>query len=54
MADICDTCALEDFCPSAHFNKTEASECAFYKGLRGNKPDGTWWKEAAGNESPLL
>ena len=26
MADICDDCAFEDSCPSAHFNKTEASE----------------------------
>ena len=46
MADICDTCDFEDACPSAHFNKTESSICAFYKSLRKDKPDGAWWKEA--------
>lgn len=45
MADICDSCAFEDVCPSAHFNITEASKCAFYKSIRRDKPDGTWWKE---------
>ena len=23
MTDICDACAFEDACPSAHFNKTD-------------------------------
>lgn len=45
MADICDTCAFEDACPSAHFNKTSLSICAFYKGIKGDRPDGTYWKE---------
>lgn len=35
MADICDSCAFEDVCPSAHFNITEASKCAFYKAFGG-------------------
>lgn len=47
MADICDTCDFEDACPSAHFNKTESSICAFYKSLRKDKPDGAWWKGGA-------
>lgn len=46
MADICDTCAFEDACPSAHFNKTESSICAFYKSLRKDKLDGAYWREA--------
>ena len=46
MADICDSCAFEDACPSAHFNKTEASVCAFYKSTKTNIPDGTFWREA--------
>ena len=46
MLDICDTCAFEDACPSAHFNKTESSVCAFYKSLQKDKPDGTYWREA--------
>lgn len=45
MLDICDTCAFEDACPSAHFNKTESSVCAFYKSLQKDKPDGTYWRE---------
>lgn len=45
MLDICDTCAFEDACPSAHY-KTESSVCAFYKSLRTDKPDGTYWREA--------
>ena len=43
MADICDTCAFEDACPSAHFNKTESSICAFYISMRRDKSDGTYW-----------
>ena len=31
MADICDTCAFEDACPSAHFHPTESNTCADYK-----------------------
>ena len=46
MADICDTCAFEDACPSAHFNKTESSICAFYKSMRRDKSDGKYWEEA--------
>ena len=46
MADLCDTCAFEDACPSAHFNKTESSICAFYKSMREDRPDGTFWREA--------
>lgn len=46
MLDICDTCAFEDACPSAHFNKMESSVCAFYKSLQKDKPDGTYWREA--------
>ena len=46
MADICDTCAFEDACPSAHFNKTESSTCAFYISMRRDKSDGTYWGEA--------
>ena len=46
MADICDTCAFEDACPSAHFNKTESSICAFYISMRRDKSDGTYWGEA--------
>ena len=46
MADICDTCAFEDACPSAHFNKTESSICAFYISMRRDKSDGTYWEEA--------
>lgn len=34
MADICDSCAFEDACSSAHFNKTELSICAFYKSIK--------------------
>ena len=52
MADICDSCAFEDSCPSSHFNKTESSICAFYTSTRDDRPDGSWWKEAlkdAGN-----
>ena len=45
MADICDTCAFKDACPSAHFNKTESSICAFYKGMYGDRPDGAYWRE---------
>lgn len=45
MTDICNTCSFEDACPSAHFNKNELSECAFYKGIKGDKLDGAWWKE---------
>lgn len=50
MADICDSCAFEDVCPSAHFNITEASKCAFYKSIRRDKSDGTWWKETLKDE----
>lgn len=46
MADICDSCAFEDACPSAHFNKTESSICEFYKSLRKDKLDGAYWREA--------
>ena len=46
MADICDTCAFEDACPRAHFNKTESSICAFYISMRRDKSDGTYWEEA--------
>ena len=46
MTDICDTCAFEDACLSAHFNKTESSVCAFYKSIKRNGQDGTYWKEA--------
>ena len=46
MLDICDTCAFEDACPSAHFNKMESSVCAFYKSLQKDKPDGTYWRGA--------
>ena len=46
MADICDSCAFEDSCPSSHFNKTESSICAFYTSTRDDRPDGSWWKEA--------
>lgn len=46
MVDVCDTCAFEDVCSSAHFNKTESSVCAFYKSLLTDKPDGTYWREA--------
>lgn len=46
MADICDACAFEDACPSAHFNKTESSICAFYKSMKKDTPDGTYWMEA--------
>lgn len=28
MADICDTCAFEDACPSAHFHPTGRNICA--------------------------
>lgn len=31
MADICDTCAFEDACPSAHFHPTGNNTCADYK-----------------------
>lgn len=51
MADICDTCAFEDVCPSAHFNKTESSICAFYKNLRKDKLDGAYWREKRKYES---
>lgn len=50
MLDICDTCAFEDACPSAHFNKTESSVCAFYKSLRTDKPDGTYWSAQIAEE----
>ena len=46
MTDICDTCAFEGACPSAHFNKTESSVCAFYISMRRDKSDGTYWEEA--------
>ena len=46
MADICDTCAFEDACPSAHFNKTESSICAFYISMCRDKSDGTYWEES--------
>lgn len=36
----------EDACPSAHFNKTEPSICAFYISMRRDKSDGTYWEEA--------
>ena len=29
--DICDTCAFEDACPSAHFHPTGRNVCADYK-----------------------
>ena len=45
MTDICDSCAFEDACPSAHFNKTESSICAFYISMRRDKSDGTYWEE---------
>ena len=28
MADICDTCAFEDACPSTHFHPTGRNICA--------------------------
>lgn len=31
MEDICDTCAFEDACPSAHFHPTGNNTCADYK-----------------------
>ena len=33
MADICDTCAFEDACPSAHFHPTGINTCADYNTL---------------------
>lgn len=51
MDDLCDTCAFEDACPSAHFNKTESSVCAFYISMRKDRPDGTFWKEVLNDGS---
>lgn len=51
MADICSICAFDDACPSAHFNKTESSICAFYKSLQKYKSDGTYWREALKDET---
>lgn len=51
MTDICSTCAFEDACPGAHFNKTAVSFCAFYKSLSKDNPDGTYWMEAMKDEA---
>lgn len=34
MDDICDTCAFEDACPSAHFHPTDRYICADYKSMK--------------------
>lgn len=39
MADICDTCAFEDSCPSAHFHPTGNNTCADYKTTKKDGAD---------------
>lgn len=34
MDDICNTCALEDACPSAHFHPTGKNYCADYRSMK--------------------
>lgn len=33
MADICDACAFEDACPSAHFNKIDIETGGRWSGI---------------------
>lgn len=33
-ADICDSCAFEDACPSAHFHPTGRNCCSDYKSMK--------------------
>lgn len=51
MTDICSTCVFEDACPSAHFDKTTMSFCAFYKSMGKSFPDGTYWKREIKDEA---
>lgn len=39
MEDICDTCAFEDACPSAHFHPTGGNICAYYKSMKKEVDD---------------